>query len=437
MFNSLFTKKTLAQQPVTFRIEAIVSDGMWYSLSKWQKMSNVTEEELIDYVDDALEKGIIVQSPTGAKSYRMPRESIENWYKKHGYDLYKDQLLDFVFKPRIWNNLTEPEGFLQAPVREIGVVSFVVDPETSKEVIKALKGIARVRETEPGKYKAYGLNSTYIKNIVLEVVNNNCGIIKGSTKVYSRQVSKRREMVDFDKKFSEQLVLFYKEFGKTLVKQSLKTISIFIPTQDEQDAQVLMWVLEAIEKFDESASVPFSGYLDNVLKRWPYNLPNVFLGKELSQFQKDRAKAIDNLKIKSGNNDLIFSHESIAEEMDINFSYFSEMEEKHRTWIGTKNPESLMWEDKGDEKTDVNSESISNFETKRGQSDRSLAHIISLSAVKTAIETGEFSDCLVLTTQIDSGDIKPESIAQLSSEFINTLGKNIVKGKKVLKIDVE
>lgn len=433
MFKSLFTKRTLAKQSSIFRIEAIISDGMWYSLTKWQKMSNVTEEELLDYVEKSLENGVIVQSPTGAKSYRMPIESIKQWYKKNGFDLGKDQVLDFVFKPRIWNDKTEPEGFLEAPVREIGVVSFIVDEDTVKEVKQALRGIARVRESEPGKYRAYGLNSTYIKKITLDVINKNCGIVRGETKIYSRQISKRREMVDFDKKFAEQLVLFYKDFGKNLVKQSSKTISIFIPNQDEQEAQILMWVLEAIEKFDETASVPFSGYLDNVLKRWPYNLPNSFLGKELSQFQKDRAKAIGRLKYSYDDKDMIFSHEEIAEEMDVSFSYFSEMEEKHRTWIGTKNPEPLMWEDNGDEKTNINSSSVSNFETRRGVSDRALAHIISLSAVKTAIDTGLFHQCYQLTSQIDSGVISPEVIDSLDSSFVSTLGKYIVKEKKVLE----
>ena len=75
-----------------------------------------------------------------------------------------------------------------------------------------------------------------------------------------------------------------------------------------------MWVLEAIEKFHESASVPFPGYLDNVLKCWPYNLPSYFLGKELSQFQKDRAKAIDVIKNEFGA-EQVFSYEDIADKM--------------------------------------------------------------------------------------------------------------------------
>ena len=32
MHNALYTKSTLLKQPKRFRIEAVISDGMWYSL---------------------------------------------------------------------------------------------------------------------------------------------------------------------------------------------------------------------------------------------------------------------------------------------------------------------------------------------------------------------------------------------------------------------
>lgn len=416
MIKALYNKTTLAKQPTLFRIEAVISDGMWYSLSKWQEIAGVEEEELTEYVEKALKDGTIAQSPTGSRSYRMPAQSIIQWYKKQNINMNDCQLLDFSFPPRIWNGYTEPEGFLSAPVREIGVVSFVVDEHTAQEVRKSLKGIARVRESEPGKYKAYGLNATYIKEKVIEAVEANCGMKAENTKVYSRQISKRREMIDFNDKFASKLVEFYKELGKSFVKSSEKTISIFISSPEEQDAQILMWVLEAIEKFDESASVPFPGYLDNVLKRWPYNLPNQFLGKELSQFQKDRARAIETLKEEYGH-DLVFSYEDIAKEMGVDCNYFYDLEEKHKAWIGTKNAEPLMWEDRGEEKTDSETESIME-PTVRGSSDRELSHKISLSAIECALETGRFDDCVSITNQIDSGDTYTDNISLLSEEFI-------------------
>lgn len=428
MHNALYTKSSLSKQPVRFRIEAVISDGMWYSLSKWQEVSNVEEDELLDYVEEALEKGVIVQSPTGSRSYRMPAESIINWYNDNNIDLYgEQQLLDFSFPPKIWAGMTEPEGFLKAPVREIGIVSFLVDKKSAEGVKKALKGIAKVRESEPGKYRAYGLNANYIKERVVEAIELNCGLKSENTKVYSRQISKRREMIDFDPKFAANLVNFYKELGKNFVKTSEKTISIYIPSLEEQDAQVLMWVLEAIEKFDESASVPFPGYLDNVLKRWPYNLPSYFLGKELSQFQKDRAKAIEELKTEFGE-EQVFTYEDIADKMHMGHDYFFDLEEKHKAWIGTKNAEPLFWEDKGEEKTDESTESVMSLGV-REDSNKELSNTISVSAIKSAIETGRFDDCIILTNQVDSGEVSTNLNSMLGSDFIEKFAQGINKSK--------
>ena len=63
MHNALYTKSTLLKQPKRFRIEAVISDGMWYSLSKWQEVSSVEEYELLDYVEEALGNGVIVAIP--------------------------------------------------------------------------------------------------------------------------------------------------------------------------------------------------------------------------------------------------------------------------------------------------------------------------------------------------------------------------------------
>lgn len=429
MHNALYTKSTLLKQSKRFRIEAVISDGMWYSLSKWQEVSSVEEYELLDYVEKALAEGVIVQSPTGSRSYRMPAESIVKWYNDNDIELHgEQQLLDFSFPPKIWAGMTEPEGFLKAPVREIGVVSFIVDEKTAAEVKKALRGIAKVRESEPGKYRAYGLNSNYIKERVIETVELNCGMKSENTKVYSRQISRRREMIDFDPKFASSLVNFYKELGKSFVKTSEKTISIYISSPEEQDAQVLMWVLEAIEKFDESASVPFPGYLDNVLKRWPYNLPSYFLGKELSQFQKDRAKAIDELKDEFGA-EQVFSYEDIADKMGMSQDYFYDLEEKHKAWIGTKNAEPLFWEDKGEEKTDEATESVMTSKA-RNDSDKELSHNISFAAVKSAVETGKFDDCIILSNQVDSGEVMSNLNSLLGSDFIEKFAEKISSSRR-------
>ena len=230
MNEALYTKISLRRESPDFRIGAVISDGMWYSLTKWRKISRVSEEEINEWIDKRLADGSLIQSETGAKSYRFPLESILQWYNENNIPL-GTQLIDSIFPPRIWDNMTEAEGFMNAPLRQIGVVSFNGNTEIASVISEALKGIAKVREVEPGKYKAYCLNASYVKQIVDEELDNNKELLRGiPKKIYSRSEAKRREIVDFTPEFANGLVMFYKTFGKTLVKKEMETIpSINLP----------------------------------------------------------------------------------------------------------------------------------------------------------------------------------------------------------------
>ena len=164
MLPALYTRSSLKKETPEFRIEAIISDGMWYSFSKWKRLAQVSDEELQAWIDSNLESGELIQSKTGAKSFRVGHEYIKEWHRDHGAPEGM-QLLDFLFPPRIWGGMTEIEGFLEAPLREIGIVSFICASHVADEVIEALKGIARVRVDQKGNYKAYGLSAGYIKAI--------------------------------------------------------------------------------------------------------------------------------------------------------------------------------------------------------------------------------------------------------------------------------
>lgn len=410
------TKETLKKEPVDFRIGAIISDGMWYSLPKWRKLAKVTEDEIKEWIDTNLADGTLVQSTTGAKSYRFPLKSIINWYDRHNLNI-RGQLVDFIFPPRIWDNMTETEGFLTAPLREIGIVSFSASQKAVKEVIQALRGIARVREFEPGRYKAYCLNALYVRGIIETTLKN---INEDSErKIYSRSEAKRREMADFTSEFAQGLVFFYKEFGKTLVKKEMETIKIFLPEPEDQDSQVLMWVLMAIEKFDETSAVPFSGYLDAVLRRWPYDLPATHLGKDLSSFQRQRAKAVTALKLEHG--DRNFSNIELASFMEMDQMKFNDLEEKHRIWNRTQNATTLTWDENADEK--LISNNMSGGVGDIAASDILLANKLSYSVIQTALNTGNYHDAFSIISQIDISEISMNKIETVSEEFIQELGR--------------
>lgn len=415
--NALFTKDNLKKQPADFRIGAIISDGMWYSLPKWRKLAKVSEEEINKWIDEKLDEGVLIQSPTGAKSYRFPLTEIYKWYDENELPLGV-QLIDSIFPPRIWDGMTETEGFLSAPLRKIGIVSFSCGSDVALEITQALRGIAKIRETDPGRYKAYSLSSSYVKEIIEDILKKH-EPISANRKIYSRAESKRREMVDFTPDFAHGLVMFYKQFAKTLVKKFMDTIQIFVPDPEDQESQILIWVIASIEKFDESASVPFSGYLNSVLNRRPFDLPSDHLGKELSSFQRNRSRSINAMKKRFGE-DKNFTNVEIASEMGMAQIKFNDLEEKHRVWTRSRNTTTLTWDENADEKS-IESNLSGDF-SGSGDSDILLANKLSQSVIQTAINTGLYEDAFAIISQIDLSEINVSKIQSISEPFIQELG---------------
>lgn len=413
---ALYTKNTLKNEPVDFRIGAVVSDGMWYSLTKWRKIARVTEEEITEWIDEKLADGTLIQSPTGAKSYRFPLKSILSWYAENDIEL-GTQLIDSIFPPRIWDEMTETEGFMNAPLRELGIVSFSGNTAIARGVSEALRGVAKVREVEPGRYKAYCLSASYVKSIIEEELkkHDTTGL---NRKTYSRSEAKRREIADFTPEFAYGLIMFYKTFAKTLVKKEMETIQIFLPDAEDQESQITLWVLTAIEKFDESTAVPFSGYLNSVLKRWPYDLPMTHLGKDLNNFQKKRAKAVERLREQHGT-EKNFTNVELAEAMEMEQHHFNDLEEKHKVWTKSRKPASLTWDENSDEKMPeiAKSENMNSINV-------ALANKISSAIIDTACSTGLYDDAYSLISQIDASEINMAKIDSVSERFIQELGAN-------------
>lgn len=413
----LLTREEFKSKPADFRIGAIIADGMWYTVTKWRKMSMVTEEQLQQWIDTKLEEGILLQASSGARSYRSPLQSIIDWYSEQRLDPTK-RLLPGVFPPRIWDRMTETEGFLDAPLREVGIVKITSGSTRAiKAITERLRGVGRVKAEHSGEYKVYGLDAIYIKSLVMEVLEEFPE--NEVEKVDSRVKSMRRELADFTKGFSGNLVQFYTTFGKLLVKSQMDTIQIFLPDPEDQHSQITLWVIEAIKKFDETAAVPFSGYLDNVLKRWPYDLPNIYLGKELSTFQRAHSRAVKRLREAHGENTTkVFSNQEIADEMGVSLEEFLDLDEKHKTWINSKNATTLTWADTAEEKMSRPPAE----EALVAETDHALAHRLSRAAVQAALETGDYDSAMTLISQMDIEDTNMSKLRDLGREFVVTLG---------------
>lgn len=416
-----FSKKAFDEQPEKFRIEAIISDGMWLSQPKWRKLAKVSEDALNDWIDSALPFGVIEQSATGAKSYRMPHDEIRKWYYEKGYTP-GEQLLEHIFPARIWDNMTETEGFMSAPLREIGMVTFHASRRDVVDKIReALVGIGRVRESDTGVFRVYALSAATARRKIEPILRDAYG---KDARIYSRNSSYRRELKDFSEEFGYRLVSFYQKFARSLVKGAQETINIFVEEREDQESQITLWVISAIEKFDESAAVPFSGYLNTVINRWVYDLPDDALGKDLSSFQREKAKAMKILRSRvGGEHNREFSNTEIAEIMGIDKKRFFDLESKNKLWSRVKASASLTWDETSEEKRST--AMIDAISPKRENTDIELASQMSFSAISAALETGDFESAFSLITQIGTDDMDKARLDELSVDFIREFGSHM------------
>ena len=413
---ALYNRRTLRAQPADFRISAIIIDGMWWSFEKWRNEARVTEEQLRAWLNEHLANGDVIQADFGARSYRAPLRYIIAWHQEHDIKLGQ-QIVSFLFSPRIWDGMTEADGFDRAPLREVGTVTFSCPQSTASKVKDALRGVARVRELTPGKFRAIGLSSHYIAAIVKDVYASVPEAERGT--VFPRACSHRRELVDFPPRFLDGLMEFYRRFASSLLARQMETIKIFLPEYSDREAQVVDWVISAIEKYDERSAVPFSGYLDVVLKRWPFDLPNIFLGKDLAGFQRQRSRAIKALHRANPTGSGIYSAQELADEIGMDQREFNELEDQHRSWLGVKTATTLVWDGRDEgggqrEKASTRIHEVDNAEVAR---QRQLAHRLSLAIIDAITATGRVRDGLTVISSMDAQGSELSRVQGLDERF--------------------
>lgn len=399
-----------------WRIEAVIHDGNWYDIDKWKRVARVKTEVLEKWIKE--NDDILIKSELG--SYRVNYDEIIKWYEKEDIDL-EESIVPNNFPPKLWGGTTETDVFLDAPRRRVGTVSFEVK---SKEILdkcqNILKGTAKIMPDKDGRYKAHGLSAIYIKNLLSK------GLTEkefDSLDIKTRSVIMQRELIDLPLPWLEEALNFYSNyFAPSVLKSSMPTIEIYLKDRGDIHSQINVWVITAIKKFNESASVPFSGYLSNVLRHWPYDLPDEHLGKELSKFQRDRKKAIEeaeeqNLMV-NGNVPI----EVLAELMGITLEQYVELNNEHENWLSTKNATTLTWDDSSNEKKGslVGEDYVAKVDSV--QSSR-----MSIAAVKAAVDTGEWESAYDFISQIDSSKVD-ESISQrLSKEFTDKFAEHFLE----------
>lgn len=406
-------RKQFNAQDDIWKIEAVIHDGNWYDPEKWAKVAKVDKKTLLAWIED--NKDILIESGLG--SYRVGYDEIIRWYEQEDIDV-EESIVPSNFPPKLWGGTTETDVFSNAPRRRVGTISFKVDNnEILDRCVEILKGVGKVMPDEGGRYRAYGLSAIHMKNLLSK------GLTESefeSLDIKTRAILLQRELIDLPPEWLSEAITFYANtFAPSILKSAMSTISIYLPNKEDIHSQIVIWVITAMKKFDENASVPFSGYLSSVLRHWPYDLPNEFLGKDLAEFQRERKKVIELIKEEGYKGDNI-SIETLVEKMDISKDEYIELNSEHENWLAEKNATTLTWGDSANEKKGelLGSEAAVKVDVEKMAT-------ISLAAVRAGIETKDWDSMITVISQIDKSDIDKDINEKLSSEFLVSFAKNL------------
>lgn len=347
-----YTRSSMMSMSPDARLDALYSDGMWYDEKKARQMVNVSEEEYARWLAGKLKSHSIVASHTGAVTYRFNMEQVREWHDRHNMPLDAG-LFEGIYPARVWDDMTETEGFIAAPLREVCVVTFTCNEGKAKEIAETCRGVGVVKPGERAdQWRLLCGSESYGAQIVAAVLGESLDSDGESARV-RRSSMWRRDMRDFSPAFTLGMFDVYEKFARSRLAPHMDSLRIFLTDKGDVDAKVIEWIIGAIERFNEMASVPFSGYLDNILHRWPYDVAEKYLGKRLADFQKNRAVALKKIKKREGDNTYIASVSEIADEMGIPLDEYLTLEGEHKSWLSDKNARTLTWGESGEEKESV------------------------------------------------------------------------------------
>lgn len=393
--------REFAKRDPTWRIEAVIHDGSWYTVRKWAKLSKVKDNDIHEWIENNKEKTDLIHMND---SYRLGYDEIMRWYDDQPDIELDDRLVPNNFPPKIWDGQTEAEALINVPKRQVTEVSLTPNTKELKEKCQdILRGTAILRLYKHGSYRACGLSRKFIiSKLQRGLTREEFEIVNPGRKT----IMHYRELSDFSEEFLENALKFYVPFAKTLLRSRMSTLKIYLPTQGDIDMQVAIWIMTALRKFDEQQPVPFSGYLSRVLSFWPYDLPDEILGKELSTFQRNKRKIMNKWIHETGDSHM--PDDEIISRMKIDKDTYLRLTKEYQSWLYEHNATQLTWENSSNEKM---SDYI--WDENEDSHNSELSHKIAIGLMDAALKTENFSEAFKIINTL--GSVSEEDYASLQN----------------------
>lgn len=265
-----------------------MSDGQWHTFAKIQKRNLKgfdSVEDLRSEVDRFVRDAILL---VGANdSYRMTRQSLESWRDSRG--IVSNGSKDMK-APRYFGGILEDDGWLLAPLRTVDIVHFHASGAVAAQVQQVIQLNGMTSIDFDGLVRVFAFDGQQAYDLLKEWSKEENVDISG---IRMDQGVRRRELCDLPEMFVRDLCQFYGAFAHALLRQSMSSVRKHITERDDIQQQIYLWIIDAIQRYDASTSIPFAAYLHSAINRWVHDLNRRSYGRAVADNELQIARAVN------------------------------------------------------------------------------------------------------------------------------------------------
>jgi DNA-directed RNA polymerase specialized sigma subunit len=277
-----------------------LSDGQWhpfYKINKKIERGSTKAKEFRTVLSDELERLVDYEVLLSGEneSYRFRSDRLESWRAVSD----NPQILEKQYQPRWFGGILEDDGWELAPLKSYDLVHFKADSTLTRQTLhQVLGGKIALIQIDSGLYRVFSKDGQTSFEKIKELKENYPQYDIRSMRL--EKDLKRRDLEDLPNLYLSDLCKYYGKFAKILLRPYNSSIVKHIPDHDDIQQQIYLWVLDAVQRYDDSKSIPFAAYLGTSLTKWVFNLNRTSFGRSVADAELKHSRAINNFKIMHG-----------------------------------------------------------------------------------------------------------------------------------------
>lgn len=295
-----------------------LADGQWHPIDKIRK--NIAgsikaedakaklpaREDLLARLDAFVNEGRLRPGTGKSPSYRFQTEKLESWRAvSETLDRENKQ-----YQPRYFGKVLEDDGWERAPLKVLDLIHFRPSGSLTKRDLLVLTDLpgAAIQIDEEGLHRIFTQEGETVYQLLKTAQTERPEW--GITGLRLEKNLKRRDLADLPPGFLNDLCRYYGNFAKVLLRSKMSSVLKHIPDADDIQQQIYIWVIEAVERYDATTSIPFGAYLGTSLDKWVFNLNRKAFGRSVADVELKHVRAITAFKLEYEREP---THEELAE----------------------------------------------------------------------------------------------------------------------------